>query len=32
VCSCFEIFRRRVVGGEVGLITGGTICVVELGM
>jgi len=32
MCSCFEFPRRRFIGGEVGLITGETIGVVEFGM
>jgi len=27
--SCFEFFRGRFIDGEVELIIGGTICVVE---
>jgi hypothetical protein len=32
MCSCFEFSKRCFVGDEVGLITDGTICVVELKM
>jgi hypothetical protein len=32
MCSCFEFSRERFVGGEVGLMIGETICVVEPGV